>query len=82
MYQTMEQGKDAPEALAVPKARDPDVEYRQLLILLRRGDPIAFTGRKYRPWAGHMIGEDLITADNVLADEHVIAAMAGAFRPL
>ncbi len=32
MYRAMEEGKSAPVALAVLKARDPDVEYRQFLI--------------------------------------------------
>jgi len=80
MCRALEDGKSAAEALAMPKARDPDVEYRQLLLLPRHGDPIGFTGEKCRPWAGHMIGEDFVTAGNVLAGEHVIAAMAKAFR--
>ncbi len=49
MYRAMEEGKGALVALAVLKARDPDVEYRQLLILPRHGDPVAFTGEKCRP---------------------------------
>lgn len=45
MYRAMEEGKSAPVALAVLKARDPDVEYRQLLTVPRHGDPVTFTGK-------------------------------------
>lgn len=80
IYRAMEQGNTASEALAVPKERDPNIDFRQLIVLPRQGDPIVFTGEKCRPWAGHIVCEHFITAGNVLAGEHVVAAMADAFR--
>lgn len=80
MYRAMERGATALEALAVPKERDPDIAFRQLIVLPRQRDPIVFTGEKCRPWAGHIVGRDFITAGNVLAGEHVVAAMADAFQ--
>ncbi len=80
MYRAMEEGKSAREAIEVPKMQDPDIDYRQLLILPREGDLLAFSGDKCRPWSGHQIGDDFIVAGNVLAGERVIAAMAAAFQ--
>lgn len=80
MYRAMEAGKPAREAIEAPRVQDPDIDYRQLLILPREGDPLAFSGGKCRPWSGHVIGADFIVAGNVLAGERVIAAMAGAFH--
>ncbi|MSP02041.1 MAG: DUF1028 domain-containing protein [Acetobacteraceae bacterium] len=80
MYRTMEAGKTASEALAVPKELDPDIDFRQLIVLPRQGNPIVFTGGKCRSWAGHIVGEHFITAGNVLAGQHVVTAMANAFQ--
>ena len=80
IYRAMEEGRTAREAIDVPRIHDPDIDYRQLLVLPRDGDPLAFSGDKCRPWSGHQIGGDFIVAGNVLAGERVIAAMAEAFR--
>lgn len=80
MSQAMEAGKISQEAIAIPQAKDPDVAYRQLLILPRKGELVAFTGDKCRQWAGHLIDTDCIVAGNVLAGRKVIEAMLDAFK--
>jgi len=80
MYLAMERGMPARQAIDVPRKEDPDVDYRQLLILSRQGEMVAFTGEKCRPWAGHIIDRDCIVAGNVLAGPGVIEAMAESFR--
>jgi len=79
MCRTMNKGSSAAQALAAVQADDPDIAYRQLLILPRDGAPVAFTGDHCRPWAGHITGVDYVVAGNVLAGQHVIRAMADAF---
>jgi uncharacterized Ntn-hydrolase superfamily protein len=80
MFLAMEAGKTAEEAMAIPKAEDPHIIYRQLMILPRSGAPLAYTGEKCRPWAGQIVEPNLIVAGNVLAGPHVIDAMAKAFN--
>lgn len=80
IYRAMEDGESAADAIAVPKSRDPDIAFRQLIVLPRQGGPLVFTGEQCRPWAGHITGDDFVTAGNVLAGERVVAAMADAFQ--
>ncbi len=80
MYHAMEAGKTAEEAMAIPKAEDRHLIYRQLMILPQSGKPLAYTGEKCRPYAGHVVGPDLIVAGNVLAGPQVVDAMAKAFN--
>ena len=80
IYRAKEAGKTAREAIEAPRVHDPDIDYRQLLILPRDGAPLGFSGDNCRPWSGHQIGSDFIVAGNVLAGERVIAAMAAAFQ--
>ena len=80
MWRAMETGHSAAEAIAVVQAQDPDVDYRQLLILPRDGAPAVVTGGRCRPWAGHTVGDDFAVAGNVLAGQHVVAAMADVFK--
>jgi uncharacterized Ntn-hydrolase superfamily protein len=80
MYLAMEAGKSAEEAIAIPKAEDDHVAFRQLMILPQGGTPLAYTGGQCRPWAGHIVEPHLIVAGNVLSGERVVEAMAAAFR--
>jgi uncharacterized Ntn-hydrolase superfamily protein len=80
MYQAMEQGRSAAEAMALPQAEDEHIAYRQLLILPRQGEPVAFSGERCRPWSGHLLEDDCIVAGNVLAGAGVIGAMQEAFH--
>ncbi len=80
MFQAMEAGKTAEEAMAIPKSEDQHILFRQLMILPRSGAPLAYTGEKCRPWAGHVLGPNLIVAGNVLSGPRVVEAMAEAFN--
>ena len=80
MYQAMELGRSAAEAMAVPQAEDEHIAYRQLLILPREGKAVAFSGERCRSWSGHLLDEDCIVAGNVLAGAWVIEAMRQAFH--
>ncbi len=80
MYLAMEAGKSAEEAIALPRVEDEHVAFRQFMILPQGGAPLAFTGDKCRPWAGHIVEPNLIVAGNVLSGPRVVEAMAEAFR--
>ena len=80
MMLALEAGKTSQEAIAIPQEKDPDIAYRQLLILPRKGELVGFTGEKCRPWAGHLIDTDCIVAGNVLAGSQVVEAMMDAFK--
>jgi uncharacterized Ntn-hydrolase superfamily protein len=80
MMLAMEAGNSSEEAIAIPQKEDPDVAFRQLMILPRQSKLVAFTGRKCRPWAGHIIDTDCIVAGNVLAGSKVVEAMLQAFK--
>ncbi len=62
------------------EANDPFFRYRQVGVVKRSGDIFVYTGDNTRPWAGHVVGRDHLAMGNVLAGEHVVAAMAEAFE--
>jgi uncharacterized Ntn-hydrolase superfamily protein len=76
----LETGYKAPSVVEELVRLDPYAEYRQLAVLDADGFAAARTGRNNRPWAGHRVGEDHVALGNVLTGEHVVAAMAEAFR--
>jgi uncharacterized Ntn-hydrolase superfamily protein len=80
MYLAMQAGETAENAIKIPEAEDPHVTFRQLMIMPRSGAPLAYTGEKCRPWAGHIVQPNLIVAGNVLAGQGVVEAMADAFN--
>lgn len=80
IYLAIEGGETPDKAIEIPKAEDPNVVYRQLMILPRNGAPKVYTGGECRPWAGHIVQPNLVVAGNVLAGRHVIEAMVQAFN--
>ncbi len=75
----LKQGHPAAQALELMKAADPQVEFRQLMVLDARGRGAGFTGSRTRPWTGHKTGLGYVVAGNVLAGEKVVDAIAQAF---
>lgn len=73
------QGHPAAHALAIMKDADPQVAFRQLMVLDAFGRGAAFTGSRTRPWTGHKVGSGYVAAGNVLAGEQVVDAMAQSF---
>lgn len=73
------QGHPAEQTLALMKQADPQIEFRQLMVLDSFGRAAGFTGNKTRPWTGHKSGQGYVAAGNVLAGEQVVDAMIAAF---
>ncbi|HEV7821315.1 MAG TPA: DUF1028 domain-containing protein, partial [Burkholderiales bacterium] len=74
------QGRTAPQVMAGLIANDPDNACRQLAIVDRESTAVANTGAQLRKWAGHRIGSGYIVFGDMLAGEHVLAAMAAGFE--
>jgi uncharacterized Ntn-hydrolase superfamily protein len=74
------EGRSAEETLAVMIAADPQIEFRQLLLLDQKGRGAGHTGARTRPWTGHRIGSGYVVGGNVLAGEAVLDAMARGFE--
>ena len=73
-------GHSAAAVVAGMKASDELHEFRQLGVLDGLGRGAAYTGGRTRAWAGHRIGRGSVMLGNVLAGEHVLAAMAEAYE--
>jgi uncharacterized Ntn-hydrolase superfamily protein len=72
---------DGPTAiLADFRTSDLEIESRQIGMISYDGQPLAFTGAKCNPWAGHRVGEDYSIQGNILVGSQVVNAMAEAFR--
>ena len=72
-------GATGAAALAEARLADPHISYRQVMVLARSGETLAWTGPNCRSWAGDLVDGDLIVAGNVLAGRHVIEAMREAY---
>ena len=58
---------------------DPQIEYRQLAILRRRGEIFVHTGSRCCPWAGHCMERNCLVMGNALTGEKTINAMMDRF---
>jgi uncharacterized Ntn-hydrolase superfamily protein len=67
-------------ALEELKANDANAEYRQIAVIDREGQTIAYSGPKTRGWSGHKVGEGYVAMGNMLAGPHVVEAMAQAYE--
>jgi uncharacterized Ntn-hydrolase superfamily protein len=76
----LREGRSAKETLAALMTMDPQIEFRQLLVLDNKGAAAGFSGPRTRPWTGHLVGPGYIIGGNVLASERVLEAMAEAFE--
>lgn len=82
----LEIGEDAAEAVAAAVAADPGRAHRQLHAVDAYGRTGAFTGEACVDWCGHVAGEGVSVAGNMLVDrvvvEHSLQAYeAAADRP-
>jgi uncharacterized Ntn-hydrolase superfamily protein len=62
------------------QANDPHHEYRQIAVIDRSGELVAYSGPKNRGWAGHVTGDGYVAMGNVLAGPAVVEAMARAYE--
>ncbi|WP_341912089.1 DUF1028 domain-containing protein [Ferrovibrio terrae] len=80
MASGMERGESPDAVFAAARAMDAHPHYRQLILLSRSGETLAYSGSDCRPWAGHIIEDDVVVAGNVLAGRQVIEAMLQVFK--
>ena len=68
------EGRSAEEIVGILTAGDPGRETRQLHVIDRDGRTFAHTGREGIDWCGHVAGEGVSVAGNMLAGPAVIEA--------
>lgn len=74
------QGKSASEVLEHVLAADDGRAHRQVGMVDRNGEAVAYTGSACHDWAGHIVGEGFACQGNILAGEMVLHDMADAYR--
>ena len=75
----LRQGKSVPEAVAALIAADAGRDYRQVHAMDATGRTAAHTGSACIDWCGHVSGDDLSVAGNMLAGKDVIEDTAAAY---
>jgi uncharacterized Ntn-hydrolase superfamily protein len=75
-FKLLEMGFSAPKVLAELMASDPYVDKRQLSIVDKDGRSVCHTGAKNRVWCGHVSGQNIAAAANMVGGEQVVKAMA------
>ena len=70
----LQAGASAEEVVAAMTGRDAGSHSRQLHVMDAAGRSAAFTGEKCIDWAGHLIGEGVSVAGNMLAGARVLEA--------
>lgn len=69
----------AEDALAAALDTDPEPQRRQVVMLDRQGNTAGWTGSACQSYAGHLLGQDVAVAGNILTGEAVLDAMMNAF---
>jgi uncharacterized Ntn-hydrolase superfamily protein len=73
-------GQSAQATLDALLASDVGRESRQVSIVDSHGRVAVHTGAECHEWAGHVIGEGFACQGNILTGEHVVQAMAAAYK--
>jgi uncharacterized Ntn-hydrolase superfamily protein len=73
-------GNSPKETLDLLLAKDSGKDFRQVGLLNIKSEPVAFTGPKCMPWAGHKTGKHFAAQGNLLAGPEVVGNMAKAFE--
>ena len=73
-------GATAVEALDAALLADEKREERQRSVMSAKGTQAAFTGTKPDDFKGHIIGEDVVVAGNILVGRETLEAMVAAFE--
>lgn len=76
----LNQGKSPRDTLDLLLGNDSGKDFRQVGLLNLKGEPVAFTGPKCLPWAGHKTGKEFAAQGNLLAGPEVVANMGKAFE--
>lgn len=76
----LEKGMSAEETLKKLQEADEGFELRQIAIVDNDGGTVGFTGKETIPWAGHIVGDQFVSAGNMLVSEETVKAMAKSFE--
>ena len=76
----LKDGKSPDNVMRLLAESDPGFSYRQVAIVGADGAVAMHTGDTCRPFAGHVVGDGYAAFGNVLAGEHVVAAIAKGFE--
>jgi uncharacterized Ntn-hydrolase superfamily protein len=76
----LQMGFSAPKVLAELMASDPYIDKRQLSIVDKDGRSASHTGAENRTWCGHVNGQNVAVAANMVVGEQVVKAMAERFE--
>jgi uncharacterized Ntn-hydrolase superfamily protein len=72
------QGKSAPDVIAAVTAADGGRDHRQVHAIDAQGRTGAYTGSACMEWCGHLAGDNVSVAGNILAGGNVIEATMAA----
>ena len=72
-------GTSVDQALETARERDAEWERRQIVAVDRHGQTAGWTGSLCEGFAGHILGDGVAVAGNILASEDVLNAMLSAF---
>jgi uncharacterized Ntn-hydrolase superfamily protein len=75
----LKSGRSSADALRDLLAADERSRTRQLWIVDKNGESVAWTGEECAPWAGHRVGHGFAVQGNMLAGQHVLVEMEAAF---
>lgn len=75
MKRALDEGRSPAEGFECVRQADPDLSYRQILVVPVTGEVLAHSGPDCRSWAGHLSGDGFVAAGNVLAGPQVVQAM-------
>ena len=74
------EGQSAEEVLRAMTERDQGRDHRQVHLMDGQGRSAAFTGAQCIDWAGHLVGEGVSVAGNMLAGPQVVAETLRAYE--
>jgi len=82
IMELIEDGTDPVQAFMESLAKDEHTEFRQVALMLPKGDPLVHSGANIKPVGGHLNGNDCTAVGNFLANDNVLSAMVNGFENL
>ena len=79
-FEKLAEGKGPDQILQHFMETDPEIETRQIGMIVKSGEKVAFTGSKASFWCGHRTGDHYTCQGNILTGPEVIDSMASAFE--
>jgi uncharacterized Ntn-hydrolase superfamily protein len=76
----LEQGASAPSMVSAMTAADAGRDHRQVHAIDAQGRIAAYTGKACMDWCGHLAGDNVAVAGNILAGVDVIEHTAAAYE--